>query len=49
MSKIAITLFIDQDITGDEAGTALVNRYLDQLSQTQGELTWEEVTWAFTS
>lgn len=44
MSKVVISLYIDQELEDDEID-AVVNEYVDELARTNGRLSWSEVDW----
>ena len=46
-SRLVIHLYIDQPIPDGTAGEQIINDYLDELSKTDGSLTWGEVDWDF--
>jgi hypothetical protein len=43
MGRVVIHLNIDQDIPTGEVGEQMIDRYIDLLAETDGELTWCEV------
>lgn len=45
MNGVTLHLHIDQAIPDGEAGEVILNRYIDELAKTNGELTWEAVDW----
>lgn len=45
MNEVTIHLHIDQPIPNGEEGWGIINRYIDELAKTDGELTWCEVDW----
>jgi hypothetical protein len=45
MTKVIITLFIDQDIDHNLVDD-VVNEYVDELALTSGGLTWSNVEWS---
>lgn len=45
MNGVVIHLHIDQPIPNGEAGEQIINDYIDELSKTDGSLTWCEVDW----
>lgn len=48
MYRATLHLHIDQPIPNGEEGWVTLNRYIDELAKTDGELTWCEVDWTLT-
>lgn len=44
-NRLVIHLHIDQPIPDGTDGERIINEYLDELSKTDGSLTWTEVDW----
>ena len=44
-NRLVIHLHIDQPIPDGTAGEQMVQDYIDELSKTDGSLTWNEVDW----
>jgi hypothetical protein len=45
MNRLVIHLHIDQPIPDGEDGLRIINEYIDELAETRGSLTWNEVDW----
>ncbi len=45
MNRVVIHLHIDQPIPDGEDGLRIINEYIDELAETRGSLTWNEVDW----
>lgn len=48
MNRATLHLHIDQPIPDGEEGLEIIDRYIDELAKTAGELTWCEVDWTLT-
>lgn len=48
MNRATLHLHIDQPIPDGEKGLEIIDRYIDDLAKTEGELTWFEVDWTLT-
>ena len=44
-NRLVIHLHIDQPIPDGEEGERIINDYIDELSKTNGSLTWSDVDW----